>query len=214
VLFRSDLAQDVWLAAWTKRATYRPQEGAGLRAWLYRIAHNRLIDHLRSVRGHPQGRPRGAVLPLPTPETLPRWRAGDLERLVDERPAAALEQVLDRLLLAPALARRTPLQRAVLRARFGEGRPLAETGALIGVSADSVKQYQVRALAALRAALGVPPPPARAAAVVGALARPRRDVCPAGHALAGDNLYVSPRGERACRACKREGERRRRGGAA
>ena len=37
-----------------------------------------------------------------------------------------------------------------------------------------------------------------------------RTHCPSGHAYEGENLYISPRGERKCRACGRDRERERR----
>ena len=39
---------------------------------------------------------------------------------------------------------------------------------------------------------------------------PRRAHCPDGHPLSGDNLYVSPKAERHCRACRRAADARRR----
>lgn len=35
-----------------------------------------------------------------------------------------------------------------------------------------------------------------------------KTACPHGHAYAGDNLYFTPRGERRCRACRRDGMRK------
>jgi hypothetical protein len=38
----------------------------------------------------------------------------------------------------------------------------------------------------------------------------RKTHCPKGHPYSGPNLYVSPRGDRMCRACRRSSDRRRR----
>lgn len=38
-----------------------------------------------------------------------------------------------------------------------------------------------------------------------------RSICPHGHALTGENLYLTPRGWRRCRACNRERQARRSG---
>jgi RNA polymerase sigma-70 factor, ECF subfamily len=43
-----DLTQDVFLKIYEKLHTYRPDQ-ASLRTWIYRIAHNVVINHFRSV---------------------------------------------------------------------------------------------------------------------------------------------------------------------
>ena len=45
----ADLTQDVFLRAWDSRARF--QEGTNGRAWLYRIAHNLLVDTHRRYAG-------------------------------------------------------------------------------------------------------------------------------------------------------------------
>jgi hypothetical protein len=42
----------------------------------------------------------------------------------------------------------------------------------------------------------------REAALISAARRRTKTHCPHGHALAGDNLYINPRGNRECRACR------------
>ena len=59
-----------------------------------------------------------------------------------------------REVLLAALDQLTPDHRAVLRLRILEGRSTSEVAALIHRSQPAVRQLQVRALAALRAALG------------------------------------------------------------
>ncbi len=54
----AELFQDVWASLVRVRATYEPR--AKFSTWLYRMAHNRLIDHLRLL-------PRA---PLPLEEDL------------------------------------------------------------------------------------------------------------------------------------------------
>jgi len=44
-----DLAHDVWLAVIKQSANFQPN--AAFKTWLYRIAHNRLVDHWRK-NGH------------------------------------------------------------------------------------------------------------------------------------------------------------------
>lgn len=58
--------------------------------------------------------------------------------------------------LLAALDRLRPDHRAVLRLRILEGRSTSEVAALTDRSQQAVRQLQVRALAALRVALGEP----------------------------------------------------------
>src|SRR5450631_4792032 len=45
-----DLMQEVWFAVARDAARYRPS--AGFTTWLFTIAHNRMIDHIRARRRH------------------------------------------------------------------------------------------------------------------------------------------------------------------
>jgi RNA polymerase sigma-70 factor (ECF subfamily) len=143
-----DLTEDVFVKVYEKLDRY-VERGLPFTAWLYRIAHNRLVDHLRS---------------------LPRTSASSLDAVaeVPERAAsAAFSRVLDRQSLAPAMARLTPEQREAVELRFIEGMSVAEAARTMGRSDEAVKKLQARALANLRRYLD---PPARATGA----ASPRR----------------------------------------
>ncbi len=108
---------------------------ASFQAWLYRIAHNLVIDHYR--------RQPAAV---------------DLE--LDERLIAAkgnlASDVVERLShgnLYAAISRLTPDQQQVLALRFGEGMTARETAQVMDKSTGAVEALQHRALAALRRVL-------------------------------------------------------------
>jgi RNA polymerase sigma-70 factor (ECF subfamily) len=136
-----DLTEDVFVKVYEKIDRY-VERGLPFTAWLYRIAHNRLVDYLRS---------------------LPRTSASSLDAVaeVPERAAsAAFGRVLDRQSLAPAMARLTPEQRQAVELRFIEGMSVAEAARTMGRSDEAVKKLQARALANLRRYLD---PPARAA---------------------------------------------------
>jgi len=126
-----DLTEDVFVKVYEKLDRY-VERGLPFTAWLYRIAHNHLVDYLR---------------------TLPRISAHSLDAVGDlpERSAsAAFNNVLDSQSLAPALARLTPEQRQAIDLRFMEGMSVAETAAQMGRSEEAVKKLQARALANLR----------------------------------------------------------------
>ena len=104
-------------------------------AWLYRIAHNLVVDYYRR-------------------------RPSAVESELDERIIAAEDDlasaVADRLShrhLCTAINRLTPDQQQVLALRFGEGMTARETAKVMDKSTGAVEALQHRALAALRRVL-------------------------------------------------------------
>ncbi len=129
-----DLTADVFLRTLEKLPSYHFR-GAPFAAWLYRVAHNRLVDHLRL-------QPKFPLTPLESCVSLD-----------DPSATRALAGALDQHHLAGALARLTPDQQAVIRHRFLHDRSLADTARLLGKHDDAVKQLQVRALRSMRRTL-------------------------------------------------------------
>jgi len=68
---------------------------------------------------------------------------------VPDGPAPAADTA-DRLAVSRALAELTPSQRAVVVLRYWEGLSVAETAAVLGVSAGTVKSQMHRAVSAMR----------------------------------------------------------------
>ena len=102
------------------------------RGWLYRIAHNLVVDHYRKQP--------------PTP-------AIDLdEQLVADRddPESAVAERLSHRRLRSAISQLTPDQQQVLALRFGEQMTAREAGAVMGKSVSAIEALQHRGLAALR----------------------------------------------------------------
>ena len=56
-----DLAQHVFLKAWQAMPRYQ-QRGVPFKAWLYRMAHNQMVDHYRAHRERHFGAGRWPVL--------------------------------------------------------------------------------------------------------------------------------------------------------
>ncbi|MEZ4729476.1 MAG: sigma-70 family RNA polymerase sigma factor [Caldilineaceae bacterium] len=129
-----DLTQTVFVKAWQALRDYQPT-GAPFRAWLYRIAHNAVIDHYRTQR-----KPlcwdelTGLVDPQATPE---------LCLLTTER------QEVVRM----AIAGLRPTYQAVLIRRFLQNQDYSETAAELGQQVNHVRVIQHRALEALRRVL-------------------------------------------------------------
>ncbi len=101
-------------------------------AWLYRIAHNLVVDHLRRQPALP---PLSLSDALVAPE-------GD--------PATAVEAILTQERLRTALGLLTPEQQEVLALRFGEGLTARETAQVMQKTTGAVEALQRRALASLR----------------------------------------------------------------
>jgi RNA polymerase sigma factor (sigma-70 family) len=119
-----DALQDVFVRAYgSLRASDRP---IALRAWLYRVAHNRCIDQLRRPIPPPADVFDVSRAPLCDP-LVEAERREDLKRLVED-------------------VRRLPTQqRSVLLMRELEGLPYAELAEAMDVSVAAVKSLLVRA---------------------------------------------------------------------
>jgi RNA polymerase sigma-70 factor (ECF subfamily) len=137
-----ELFQEVWMKVVGARGHY--EVAAKFSTWLFRIAHNRLIDHFRS-------RNRGIVDLASDPEDDP---ADDLPAPETESPPALLERretarrILDCLSALPALQRE-----AFLMAEEG-GMSLEEIANASGVGRETAKSRLRYALDRLRRCLG------------------------------------------------------------
>lgn len=127
-----DLTEELFLRAWEALPAYTVR-GVPWLAWLYRIAHNLVIDHYRTRPN--TGDELGAL-------ELAAERADEPEQAVVRRQRDAQ--------LARALAHLEPLQQEVLTLRFFMGYSHRETAELLGRSEGAVRVIQHRALQLLR----------------------------------------------------------------
>ncbi|MBI2165870.1 MAG: sigma-70 family RNA polymerase sigma factor [Chloroflexi bacterium] len=127
-----DLAQEVFLKAWKAIGKYR-WTGAPFSAWLFRIAHNLVVDQYRR-----QG--QGATVSL---EDMPQDPSRD-----DVEEQAELALSVDEL--RKALPKLTEAQRQVILLRFGSGLSLEETAAAMKKKVNAVKALQHAAVLSLR----------------------------------------------------------------
>lgn len=130
-----DLASDVFVGVVRGLASFRGNEG-DLRAWVFTIAHRRLVDERRRL-----GRRREAPV---SPDHLPAL-AGRAVGDVEEEALAGLERdrvrrVLDGL---------SEDQRAVVLLRILGGLSVAEVARVLGKREGAVKMLQRRGLARL-----------------------------------------------------------------
>ena len=130
-----DLTGDVFMRMLDALPRYR-QKGLPFRAWLYRIAHNLVIDHFRKMNHQ-------TAVSLEVAEELG----------TDDEPGQTIEQrQLTEQLLA-ALMRLEPTQSEVITMRFLAGLSLQETALALGKTEAAVKALQYRGLNGLRRAL-------------------------------------------------------------
>ena len=128
-----DLAQQALIKAW--QGLDRFAGGAGFGTWLYRIAINQCLDHLRrSARFRP--------LPLDDLE----WAAGGDDDIA-ETVVEADERDRRREALAWALEQLPSEDRLILHLRVGEERSYEEIGALLGINSRTAgtRLYRARA---------------------------------------------------------------------
>ena len=116
---------------------FKPQ-GHPFSSWLFRIAHNRVIDHYRK-----QGRDRN--IPLDTILST----VGDSQTTLDNY----VETKLAMREVNQAMAQLTELQREVLNLRFAGGLSIKETAETVKRNENSVKALQHSAVKKLRVLL-------------------------------------------------------------
>lgn len=127
-----DVVQETLLRAWRHRSVLDNPTPA-VRAWLFTVARNIVIDEWRSRR-------RNSEL---TVAEVPE--AGE--------PADSTDQLLLSWVVADAVTKLSPDHRAVLQECYYGGRPVSEAAKLLGVPEGTVKSRTHYALRALRLAL-------------------------------------------------------------
>ncbi|WBB59313.1 RNA polymerase subunit sigma-70 [Streptomyces sp. WMMC500] len=155
-----DLVQETFLKAWRRRETYEGR--AAVRAWLYRIATNTCLDHLRRHSRAPARYERlpGMAHGDAEPPTRITWLQPYPDELLADVPAAdagpeaqaGARETVDLVFLA-ALQHLPPRQRAVFVLRDVVGLPAAQTAGLLDLSTAAVNSALQRARPALRAHL-------------------------------------------------------------
>ena len=142
-----DLAQEAFIRTFNAIDTYNPQYKFS--SWIFKIAHNLTIDHLRkkridtiSIHGSPD-----AV----TPDEQARTRL--VLESTHERPDAYVENIELGGQIEAAIARLRPEYRAVTLLRHVEGYSYQEIADILELPLGTVKTYIHRARLELKAAL-------------------------------------------------------------
>ncbi len=127
-----DVTQLVFLKALQSISSFQ-WKGVPFAAWLFRIAHNQVVDHLRKKKKQP--------LTL-FDESLVSHGDGN--------PQLMMEHNLDIKQLVAATARLTRAQREVISLRFAGELSIAEVAKIMGKSQGAIKALQHSAIVALR----------------------------------------------------------------
>ncbi|MFC1847464.1 ECF subfamily RNA polymerase sigma factor, BldN family [Chloroflexota bacterium] len=129
-----DMTQQVFLNALKSIASFK-WKGAPFASWLYRIAHNQVVDYLRKKKKRPV-------------DLLDEFLVSS-----DSNPQQIAENNLDIEQLLVATRRLTEAQREVISLRFTGGLPIAQVAKIMNKSQGAVKALQHSAIVALRKAL-------------------------------------------------------------
>ena len=136
-LIAEDLTEDVFLRMLESSRKFKPQ-GHPFSSWLFRIAHNRVIDHYRK-------RGRDKNVPLDTILTTVGESQSTLDTYVETKLAMReVNQAMENL---------TDLQREGLNLRFAGGLSIKETAEAVNRNENSVKALQHSAVKKLRVLL-------------------------------------------------------------
>lgn len=131
-----DLTQQVFLKALKSIPSFR-WKGIPFSAWLYRIAHNQVVDYLRRKTKHATESLDGMVKAT----------------VSDDNPQLEFERKVDIEQLLLATKRLTGAQREVISLRFTSELSIAEVARIMGKSEGAVKALQHSAIVALRKVL-------------------------------------------------------------
>jgi RNA polymerase sigma-70 factor (ECF subfamily) len=131
-----DLTSQTFLKAWDAIADFEWRNHP-FGAWLFRIAHNLVVDHHRARR---------PVLALDDAVPQLEHRASRDEL----RPEVVLAELITERRVRHAIDRLTEEQQQVLHLRFFEGLSTGEVAEILGKRRGAIRGMQFRALGALR----------------------------------------------------------------
>jgi RNA polymerase sigma-70 factor (ECF subfamily) len=133
----SDVTQEAFVRAWRNLGGFRA--GEPFSPWLYRIAHNLCVDHLRR-------KPTALSLDVEMEE-------GRDPADTAESPESALESSETRRAIQSAIADLPEKYRAVMLLRHGQGMSLDEISEALGLPLNTVKVHLFRAREQMRSRL-------------------------------------------------------------
>lgn len=143
----ADLAQGTFVKVIEKIGTYHERKDVPVRAWIYTVAHNHLVDFYRALSKQP-------TIPIGDGYQEDEVR-GDKHRVYPftlEYKEKGYKVSLDRSAITDWMRTLTPDQHNVVTLRMIQGLNIAETAQALGKSEDAVKKLLARGLLGLRRA--------------------------------------------------------------
>jgi RNA polymerase sigma-70 factor (ECF subfamily) len=131
-----DLTERVFMSAWEAIEGYQPR-GYPFSSWLYRIAHNAVVDYYRADRDE---KPLDAMAFTLADESL-----GPEESLIKKREVSQLVE---------AIAQLSEEKQRLIILRFVEGLSHAQVAQILGKSEGACRVIQHRALGTLNEIMG------------------------------------------------------------
>ena len=129
-----DMTQQVFLKAYQSIGSFK-WKGAPFSAWLFRIAHNQMVDFVRKQSKRPTVQLEESMVSS------------------DDNPLQTVERRFDIERLRLATRQLTAAQQEVISLRFAGGLAIAEVARTMGKSEGAIKALQHSAVAALRKVL-------------------------------------------------------------
>jgi RNA polymerase sigma-70 factor (ECF subfamily) len=133
-----DIVSDIFLKVVEKLDSYHSQKGIGFNAWIFRIAHNTIIDFYRKKKellGIEDENQESIILQIPDENFTP-----DQET----------DQGLNYKKLRDILATLPSLQRDILELKYLEGFSNTEISKITGKTEGNIRVIQLRALREIR----------------------------------------------------------------
>lgn len=125
------MTQQVFLKAFKSISGYQ-SKGSPFSSWLFRIAHNQIVDYWRKKSKRPT---------VPLEETLVSSHSN---------PSSDVERKMEIEKLVAATRGLTEMQREVISLRFAGGLPVAQVARIMGKSEGAIKALQHSAVVSLR----------------------------------------------------------------
>ncbi len=126
-----DIASEVFLKALHSLESYK-QQGVPMQAWLFRIAHNLVVDHFRKMA-------KKKTIPIDSVQ---------IESVLD--PVRTAEMNIELARVNKAMEQLTPAQREVIRLRFFGGFTSKEVGQILNKGDGAIREMQRAATQSLR----------------------------------------------------------------
>ena len=134
-----DIAGEVFLKALKSHKSYR-ERGVPMQAWLFRIAHNLTVDHLRRMNKR---------------KTAEIEEIDSLAVAGNDNPVDAAEKGIEFERVIEAMNQLTAEQREIINLRFFGELTSREVSSILGKSDGAVREMQRAAVERLRVIMGV-----------------------------------------------------------